>query len=59
MSWNPLGWKGRVYTAGYPGDKVFGSLWSTSCRVTDAKGTDNRFVTLCDVYPGVLREAGY
>jgi V8-like Glu-specific endopeptidase len=27
-------------------------MWSSSCRVTDAKGTDTRFVTTCDVYPG-------
>lgn len=43
------GFRGQITTAGYPGDKAFGSLWTTSCRVNDARdGADARFATLCD-----------
>jgi hypothetical protein len=30
MSWNPKGYKGIIYTAGYPGDKVFGECERTT-----------------------------
>lgn len=59
MSWSPKGFKGTIYTAGYPGDKKFGSMWGTTCRVADAKGSDSRFTTLCDVAPGAWVCSGW
>jgi hypothetical protein len=52
VGWRPSTFDGIVRSAGYPGDKPFGSLWSTSCRVSDANTTDARFEARCDVSPG-------
>ncbi|KAI8472393.1 MAG: trypsin-like cysteine/serine peptidase domain-containing protein [Monoraphidium minutum] len=57
MAWAPgkSSFTGTVYTAGYPGDKPFGSLWSASCRAEgggEDSGSGAQFVTLCDAYAG-------
>ena len=48
----PLSDAARCAAACRPGPSPPGSMWSTSCRVSDAKGTDTRIVTMCDVWPG-------
>jgi V8-like Glu-specific endopeptidase len=43
---------GILNTAGYPGDKPWGTYWSTSCSVLDGNGADGQIVNYCDIVGG-------
>lgn len=50
------GYTGSLCTAGYPGDKTYGSFWyingGTQCYVTDRNGNDYQTAHTCDSHGG-------
>jgi len=49
----------NIIVAGYPGDKPFGTQWTSRCKVTDDDPTD--YITLfdCDIYGGTSGGPAY
>lgn len=54
--WSSAGYTGSLVTAGYPGDKPYGSFWyiggGTACYVKDTNGNDALMTHQCDSRPG-------
>jgi glutamyl endopeptidase len=55
-AWSESGYTGSLVTAGYPGDKAWGSLWyingGSTCYVTDKDGKDSLLIHQCDIFSG-------
>jgi V8-like Glu-specific endopeptidase len=51
MEWSST-FNGVLNTAGYPGDKPWGTYWWTSCSVQDNNGADGQIKNYCDIYGG-------
>jgi V8-like Glu-specific endopeptidase len=55
-AWADAGYTGSLVTAGYPGDKAWGSLWyingGSACWVTDTDGRDSLLNHWCDIVGG-------